>query len=314
MLFKEKMFLANCDPVRRLSPFELEKRFLMSIALSKGAILTPNLLLDNGGMARLLDNALVQRWSRSKEGRGGVVIRVPGASAPESIEDYFDSLPPHHYLTRFQCRKGDLSGLDLAHFKAELHTLDRNLRRIKPVYSPVSLHGQSLSDAVSSCASLNQWQSDKPQLEKSIDTLLARAPDLGSRSLWYQACDDLLGAEAQQFKLEVVDTCYNGLFVASGEAFVMDRIPVLDKIPPALLNVGVGAMAFSEQKKLFDYALKGFDLITAFGAGQLVEFLTDEAASFVENKLQDTSFKWATRRNWFGLYPRLTQSMGIEIR
>ncbi|WP_297801838.1 hypothetical protein [uncultured Brevundimonas sp.] len=314
MLFKEKMFLANCDPVRRLPPFELEKRFLMSIALSKGAILTPNLLLDNAGMGRLLDNSLVRRWSMSKEGRGGVVIRVPGASAPESMEDYFDNLPPHHYLTRFQCRKQDLSGLDLAQFKSELHRLDRNLRRIRPVYSPVRLHGQSLSDAIMASASFTQWCEDKPELEAPLRQLQDRAPELGSRSLWYGACEELLGADAPQFKLEVIDACYNGLFVASGEAFVMDRIPVLDNVPVSLLSVGVGAVAFSEQRKLFEYALKGFDLVTAFGAGQLVEFLTDEAASFVENKLQDTSFKWATRRNWFGLYPRLTQSMGIEIR
>jgi len=314
MLFKEKMFLANCDPVRRLSHPELEKRFLMSIALSKGAILTPNLLLDNAGMGRLLDNPLVQRWSRSKEGRGRLVVRVPGNAAPESIEDYFDNLPPHHYLTRFQCRKQDLAGLDLAHFKAELHTLDRNLRRIRPTYSPVSLNGAALSDAVAASPSLKQWRTQRVEQEKPFQTLMDRAPELGSRSLWYQASEDLLGADAGQFKLEVIDACYNGLFVASGEAFVMDRIAVLDRLPPALLNLGVGAVAFSEQKKLFDYALKGFDLITAFGAGQLVEFLTEEAASFVENKLQDTSFNWATRRNWFGLYPRLTQSMGIEIR
>ncbi|WP_292051381.1 MULTISPECIES: hypothetical protein [unclassified Brevundimonas] len=314
MLLKEKMFLANCDPVRRLSPFELEKRFLMSIALSKGAILTPNLLLDNAGMGRLLDNSLVRRWSMSKEGRGGVVIRVPGASAPESMEDYFDNLPPNHYLARFQCCKQDLTGLDLAHFKSELHTLDRNLRRIKPAYSPVSLHSRSLSDAVMASASLAQWQADRHELEKPLRDLLRRAPDLGSRSMWYQASEELLGEDAVQFKLEVIDACYNGLFVASGEAFVMDRIAVLDRVPISLLSVGVGAVAFGEQRKLFEYALKGFDLVTAFGAGQLVEFLTDEAVSFVENKLQDTSFKWATRRNWFGLYPRLTQSMGVEIR
>ncbi|MEG1451687.1 hypothetical protein [Brevundimonas sp.] len=62
MLFKEKMFLANCDPVRRLSPLELEKRFTMSIALSKGAILTPNLLLDNAGMASMLENSMLKLW------------------------------------------------------------------------------------------------------------------------------------------------------------------------------------------------------------------------------------------------------------
>lgn len=314
MLFKEKMFLANCDPVRKLSAYELEKRFLMSIALSKGAILTPNLLLDNGGMGRLLDNALVRRWSSSKEGRGGVVIRVPGADVPESLEDYFDNLPPHHYLTRFQCRKQDLTGLDLAHFKSELHTLDRNLRRIRPTYCPVKLYSQSLSDAIISSASFNEWRTAKTVLERPLMQLEARAAELGSRSLWYQACEELLGADAPQFKLEVIDACYNGLFVASGEAFVMDRIPVLDKVPVGLLSVGVGAVAFSEQRKWIEYAMKGFDLVTAFGAGQLVEFLTEEAASYVEDKLQDTSYKWATRKNWFGLYPKLTQTMGIEIR
>ncbi len=125
MLFKEKMFLANCDPVRRLSPIELEKRFTMSIALSKGAILTPNLLLDNTGMASMLENSMLKLWSGSKEGQGGIVIRVPGEAAPDSLEDYFDNLPDHHFLTRFQSRKGELSQLALAEFKSDLRGMDR---------------------------------------------------------------------------------------------------------------------------------------------------------------------------------------------
>lgn len=314
MLFKEKMFLANCDPVRRLSRDELEKRLMMSLALSQGAILTPNLLLDNAGMSGLMQGDMLRRWAGSKQGRGGVVIRVPGHEAPSSLEDYFDDLPQHHFLTRFQCRKGDLDRLTIAQFQSELRALDRTLRAIKPVYCPVKLHGQSLSDAIAASASLAQWQASQPELEAALQALMDRAPELGSRSLWYQAVDELLPQQAAAFKLEVIDACYNGLFVASGEAFVMDRIPVLDKIPAGLLTLGVGAQAFKTQRQLIEYALKGFDLVTAFGAGQLVQFLTDEAASFVEDQLQDTSFKWATRRNWFGLYPRLTQSIGIEIR
>lgn len=312
MLFKEKMFLANCDPVRRLSGGELEKRFMMSVALSKGAILTPNLLLDNAGMAPMLEGAMLKRWSNSKEGRGGIVIRVPGKDAPSSLEDYFDNLPDHHFLTRFQSRKGDLGQLELAEFKSDLRSIDRNLRRLNPVYCPVSLHSASLSNAILSSSSFTAWKQANPHL--SLSELETMAPDLMSRSLWYSACEAQLGKHAASFKLEVIDACYNGLFVASGEAFVMDRIAVLDKVPAGLLTLGIGAMAMNEQRKWFEYALKGFDLVTAFGTGQLVEFLTDEAASYVEDKLQDTSFKWATRKNWFGLYPKLTQSMGIEIR
>ncbi len=312
MLFKEKMFLANCDPVRRLSPVELEKRFTMSIALSKGAILTPNLLLDNTGMASMLENSMLKLWSGSKEGQGGIVIRVPGEAAPDSLEDYFDNLPDHHFLTRFQSRKGELSQLALAEFKSDLRGMDRTLKRLKPVYSPISLHPRSLTDAILVSPEFAQWKQERPEL--CLSELEVMAPDLVSRSLWYRASEQQLGEHASGFKLEVIDACYNGLFVASGEAFVMDRIPVLGQVPAALLHLGVGAAALSEQRKWFEYALKGFDLVTAFGTGQLVEFLTDEAASFVEDKLQDTSFKWATRKNWFGLYPRLTQSMGTEIR
>lgn len=314
MLFKEKMFLANCDPVRRLGGGELEKRFKMSIALSQGAILTPNLLLDNAGMAPLLDGELLKRWAGSKKGRGGLVIRVAGAHAPDSIEDYFDNLPSVHWLTRFQKSKGDLDAMELAVFKSDLRSVDRSLRRLKPVYCPVNLHAGSLSQAILTSDSFAQWKQERPELKPALLRLEEQASSLNSRSLWYRVCDEVLGEQAAHFKMEVVDACYNGLFVASGEAFVMDRIPVLDQVPASLLDLGVGAQAFSTQKKLFDYALKGFDLVTAFGTGQLVEYLTEEAASYVEDKLQDTSFKWATRKNWFGLYPRLTQSMGIEIR
>lgn len=314
MLFKEKMFLANCDPVRRLPGEELGKRFRMSLALSKGAILTPNLLLDNAGMAPMLEDGLFRKWADSKQGRGNLVIRVPGAQAPQSLEDYFDNLPSQHFLTRFQCRKGDLTQLELTTFKHDLRSLDRTLRPLSPVWSPVNLGPTSLSDAILASASFTEWKRAHEDLTEELSQLEAMAGEMNSRSLWYRLCEERLGDQAPDFKLEVIDACYNGLFVAKGEAFVMDRIPVLGQLPSALLSLGVGAQAYQEQRKWFEYALKGFDLVTAFGTGQLVEFLTDEAASYVEDKLQDTSYKWATRKNWFGLYPRLTRSMGIEIR
>lgn len=310
MLFKEKMFLANCDPVRRLPGPELEKRLLLSVAFSKGAIVTPSLLLDNDGIAALLARPDLQRWFNSRDGRGGLVIRMPGGDSAAPLEDYFAALPPHHHLTRFGCAKDRLDRHALAGLRDDLRAIDAALNRLSAVYSPVNLRPSALSDAILASSAFAQWCApDTP-----VEALRQQAPGLNSRSTWYRAAEATLGARAAAFKLEVIDACYNGLFVGKGEAFVMDRIPVLGDLPPQILSLGINAQSFNEQRRMFDYALKGIDLIGAFGAGQLASFLTREAVDFIEEKLQDTSLAWATRRNWFGLYTRLTKSMGIEIR
>ena len=53
MLFKEKMYLSNCDSVRELSIEETRKRLLIGLVFGNGIILSPNILFDNQGVKKL---------------------------------------------------------------------------------------------------------------------------------------------------------------------------------------------------------------------------------------------------------------------
>ena len=47
MLFKEKIFLANCDSIRKLDSEALWKRIRIGLIFADGIILSPNMLIDN---------------------------------------------------------------------------------------------------------------------------------------------------------------------------------------------------------------------------------------------------------------------------
>lgn len=314
MLFKEKIFLANCDPVRQLSVSELEKRFLLGVTFAEGVILTPSLLLDNVGFGQVLKRRNLQKWYR-EEGSGTLVLRHPGSDHSSSMMEYFEQLPPGHRLARHAGKeKGRLTRLELADLQSDLKALDRDLRAFSPLHEPVALRPTSLTQALVESSTFADWEKSNGHLDDTLSSLREEASGLRSRSDWYRATEAMLGTDADGFKAEVVDTAYHGLFVKKGEAFAADRIAFMGNIPAPLLDAGLSIRTLRREKELLDYAIKGFDLVTAFGAGEITRFLAAEAADYIESKLQDTSMGWLTRRNWFGLYPRLTRSIGVEVR
>lgn len=308
------MFLANCDTVRRLPVSEIEKRFLLGVTFAEGVIVTPSLLLDNQGFSEVLQRPNLYRWYR-EEGLGTLTIRSPSRSSFTSMEDYFDTLPGSYRLARCGGRqKQDLSRDELSHVISDLRLLDKRLIDFAPTKHALSLTPHALSDAVRQSATLLEWRHKDAQLSDRFDGLFADAASLNSRSSWYHAIEQNFGPDADQLKAEVIDSAYHGLFVGAGEAFAADRIPVLEKIPARILDAGLVIRSLRKEKEMLDYAIKGFDLITAFGAGEIAKFLLDEAVSYVEDKVQDTSLGWFSRRNWFGLYPKLVSRMGVEIK
>lgn len=314
MLFKEPMFLANCDTVRQLPAAEIEKRFLLGVTFAQGVIVTPSLLLDNRGFAEVLKRPNLHRWY-SEEGFGTLTIRSPTAAGASSMLDFFESLPASYRLARCGGKqKNDLTTDERQALVADLQFLDKRLCDFKPKRHVLSLTPDALTKVLTNSSTFAAWRTESNKTSDHMDALLARSEDLTSRSAWYHAVEHEIGADAQRFKTEVVDSAYHGLFVVAGEAFAADRIPVLEKIPPRLLDAGLMIRSLRQEKEFLDYAIKGFDLITAFGAGEIAKFLVDEAMSYVEEKAQDTSLGWFTRRNWFGLYPKLVSRMGVEIK
>lgn len=150
------MFLSNCDPVRRLSVPEIEKRFLLAVTFAEGAIVTPSALLDNTGFATVFGRQNLHKWY-NEEGSGTLIVRGPGKSSTVSMADYFDSLPPNHFLTRFGQRKENLSRLQIAEIRDDISTLDRSLMRLAPKAEGAALARNALTDAILQSDEFSAW-------------------------------------------------------------------------------------------------------------------------------------------------------------
>jgi hypothetical protein len=314
LLLKEKIFLANCDSVRRLSGDELYKRFLLGVTFAQGVIVTPSLLLDNFHFVEVLSRRNVGKWFTG-EGSQTISIRTPGTSATASMTEYFDALPPSYVLNRFRGKtKAQLSRIERFDLRDELASLDRLLALYQPETGCRALKPSALSDSILIDNTFERWLlSDSPN-SKGVEALANTAAQLHSRSAWYSAVDKLLGNDAERFRTEVVDPAYHGLFVSKGEAFALDRIAVLDRIPAPLLNASVSMRAMRQDYEYVEYALKAFNLVSAFGTNELLKYFTDEAVAYLEEKAQEQGYNWASRRDWFGLYSKLTKAIGVEVK
>jgi hypothetical protein len=314
MLFRERMFLANCDTVRQLPAAEIEKRFLLGVTFAQGVIVTPSLLLDNQGFSEVLKRPNLYHWYR-EEGLGTLTVRSPSQHHFMTMEDYFDGLPGGYRLARCGGKpKQELTSDEVKQVLVDLRSLDKNLVDFVPTRQALALKSDALTKAIIASPTFAAWKQSPSAFSDQFDQLLDQADGLNSRSAWYQAAEQNFGEDTARFKTEVIDSAYHGLFVGSGEAFAADRIPVLERIPARILDAGLFIRSLRKEKEMIDYAIKGFDLITAFGGGEIAKFLLDEAISYVEDKVEDTSMAWFSRRNWFGLYPKLTSSMGVEIK
>ena len=55
-------------------------------------------------------------------------------------------------------------------------------------------------------------------------------------------------------------------------------------------------------------------MISSFGANEIIKFFTDEAISYVEDKLQDKGENYLSRKNWFGMYNIMKNKVGLEVK
>jgi len=46
----------------------------------------------------------------------------------------------------------------------------------------------------------------------------------------------------------------------------------------------------------------------------LLSCLTDEALDYLEGKAQKKGFELLSRRNWFGLYSKMQNFIGVEVK
>jgi len=312
MILKERLFLSNCDSVRQLPEAEVCKRVLLGAGFAGGVILSPNLLIDNTAMVRTLSGKALSDWLR-EEGYGSLSVRGMFDGPQLCLADYFRDLRGDYRLSRLVGRRKDsLSAMEHDAIVRDLDSLDGLLAEYGARFQPIKRDPDALNRAIAYRLKRNA----------PMRALLARhghdgiPPGLVSRSDWYRFVNHALPDpyEATKFRLVVVDTAYNSLFVRKGEAFAIDRVRMLGDLPSPFLDASVRLRNFRREIGNLHIAWRVFSFISSLGQAELIQVLTDEALSLVEDSAASRGAKWFDRKNWFGLYPRLVRQIGVEIR
>lgn len=313
MLFREKMYLANCDSTRRLEPAELRKRMLLGLVFADGVLLTPNILLDNQGFDSLLAERSVIKYL-NEEGLGKFVIRGFNLHGLSSMSDYYEKLPSSYVLSSLpgSPTKGDLGATEEREFRDRLRRLDQVLHRFQPVFESVegskSLTSEVHRRVLQEPAEL--WR------EGEREQFIEGTRQLISRSEWYRYSEALFASDperSERIRRTLLDPAYNSLFVSEQEVFAQDRIRYLGGLPERLLLPGVAIRALRRELGMLEGALRLFEVVASAGSGELLRFLADEALGYIEDKAQEQGVEFLSRRNWFGLYPWLQRKIGIEV-
>lgn len=312
MLFKEKMYLSNCDSVRGLSNDEIRKRFLIGLVFGNGVILSPNILFDTKGLNQVLEQKNVIKFL-NEEGYGNFIIRGMNIENINSFADYFEKLPSNYKISNLNgIEKGELTRSQLQYIGNNIKYIDKIIQNIKPVYQNALIQKDSLSKEIFKRISIDYFDDDE-----KFNKFLLESEKLVSRSEWYTFLNIFLkGNETKinSIKSEIIDPAYNSLFINNSESFIQDNINVLDKIPEKILSGMVTINSLKNEIELIEYPLKAFEIVTTIGTTELFKIITDEALSYIEDKATGKGISFLSRKNWFGLYPILQNKLGLEIK
>ncbi|MCT7500994.1 hypothetical protein N5S92_03250 [Aliarcobacter cryaerophilus] len=312
MLFKEKMYLSNCDSVRGLSNDEIRKRFLIGLVFGNGVILSPNILFDTKGLNQVLEQKNVIKFL-NEEGYGNFIIRGMNIENINSFADYFEKLPSNYKISNLNgIEKGELTRSQLQYIGNNIKYIDKIIQNIKPVYQNALIQKDSLTKEIFKRISIDYFDDDE-----KFNKFLLESEKLVSRSEWYTFLNIFLkGNETKinSIKSEIIDPAYNSLFINNSESFIQDNINVLDKIPEKILSGMVTINSLKNEIELIEYPLKAFEIVTTIGTTELFKIITDEALSYIEDKATEKGISFLSRKNWFGLYPILKNKLGLEIK
>lgn len=320
-MLKEKILLSNCDSVRRLSKDELKKRFLTGMVFGDGVVLSPNILIDNMGMHELLSRKNLVKYL-NEEGFGKLIIRGFTLDRDMTLLDYYESLPENFIFSSIDggIAKRDLDRWQEQSLTERIKETQKALGNLGYVIEPMEIGTNSLTQEVSrrldddNC--IGYFFDDDG--ERILFRKLVSSSGVVSRSDWYAIADRYFLSKnksaSSYFKAEVIDPAYHSLFAKKGEGFLQDNIKSLSNVPGLILDAGITYKALKNEVELFEYALTVFEFVSSLGSSELLKFITDQAMGYIEEKISDKGISYLSRKNWFGMYPKIRNIIGLEIK
>lgn len=318
MLFKEKLYLANCDSVQKRQEAELIKRIKTGLLLSEGIIIGTNILIDNKGIDQILFEPVINEYLLSSEGVGKLVVRARGEEVYQPLEELYHTLPETFVFSSFGgVFKKDLSAIQKEEILFRLKRIDQLIHNAHAQKQPISSFSNNtlakeLEKRIPNYQKTFQMNEQLDILTPYFQALLS----VRSRSEAYNLTDISIKDAFlnNKLKYELIDPAYNKLFVRDSEGFVQDQIEVFDKLPSIIVDSGISLRKHREKIELIQNLWEGFEFISSLGSTSLIEILTDKAQDYIESTLEERGLKHFSRKNWYGMYGKMANMMGVEIK
>ncbi|MDE4455837.1 hypothetical protein [Psychrobacter sp. DAB_AL62B] len=318
MLLKENLLLSNCDSTRDLNFEELLKRFLTGLTFANGVIVTPNMLIDNNHIFKVLDRSNVSKYLK-EDGQGKLIIRGINFDSSMCLIEYFKQLPDNYIISSLERkpRKADLTVSEQDIILRKIDSIQALIISLRPIVEKAEISNNSLTQKI--IPIIQSSNSEYFKSDSIKQEFLEKSQILNSRSQWYLLTEQYFNSincdiSSIQFKNEVIDPAYNSLFANSGEGFLQDNIRYIDKVPRVFLEASVHVKSLKKEIQYIEYAMKLYEIVTTFGTTEIMKFLTDEAVGYIEDKLIEKGEEHFTRKNWFGMYPIMQKKIGLEIK
>lgn len=181
MLFKEKMYLSNCDSVRELSNEEIRKRVLIGLVFGNGIILSPNILFDTKGITQVLEKKNVIKFL-NEEGMGNFIIRGMNIKDISSFSNYFEKLPNNYKISSLNGKeKSQISKIELKELLENIKKIDYIIQKINPVFENATIFENSLNDEIKKRICNKYFDNEEEYIK-----FLLNSSKLVSRSAWYE--------------------------------------------------------------------------------------------------------------------------------
>lgn len=314
LLIKSNLYLANCDPVRKLSRNELKSRLNWGLAIADKIIISPNMLIDYPEIMDFFTHGISGNILSKDKSR--IILRHTHNAEKICFVDYYENLEGDYFFSgSISKSKKTLSNSEITATKYRLSLIDKIADDLE--HKRLNINEKSLSESIAKY--IEKYTQKNIPNEKSIPypvikNLLEKNKNTTSRSQWYQYINSHPEIEKylETIKYEIIDPAYNDIHIITGEAFSTDCVT---GTLPLLADSALFLEAHQEKINNAIKALKYIHWVHTLGASGVIMLLKDiyeeEAGEKIIDKLKKNI---EASSSWKAIYPKLRNHLGISVK